>query len=595
MKSSLAVLVAAFLLMASASAQNPDSVNWVPQEYTTLVQHKDYEDWGGLYYINGNLREGFVGDFCEDEPVFGANAAGGGEYDITVTYGLERPIYAYMFQISVWMLDSWENETVKGEMNGEEIFSLTKDHTTNVHEHCGRGEFNEHSEDYFFKKDLSASELSFRMSSNANEDPFNESMGISNVKVWVAYCDYGCKTCDGQGVDSCLECINGFDFNHGACIPDDMALIHSLNTEHEYTTTGTWTIGGDQYMTGDEFPGATCDGDLTFGIQHANKDYPMVGTFNVPSSATACAVQFDLWMIDTIGADAITVVFEDENIGKFKYMSARENEHNTNACGDGEDDKIITILTPTMLVNGTGIMTLSLSSSIHQSDAKESFGVSKVKFFCELCHPTCNTCSHPSDPNGCTSCNEDDLLHVPRESQIGSCRQPTTECLEGYVALGDKCFQGCDPESNEGREGIQWLYGLEPSVSVTPQEHHLDVDFSSEIPDICFHPSIDIQAHWVLNQEPVGSFLHSPNLESASHWDYKVYLLESQLNDHDICEELTPHDAPVLKYSCSVYFNGSYDGDATTFWVATVLVDVEDGVFINSSVSILTHPHAETR
>mmetsp|Transcript_61260 Transcript_61260/g.70204 ORF Transcript_61260/g.70204 Transcript_61260/m.70204 type:complete len:594 (+) Transcript_61260:52-1833(+) len=592
MKQNLIILIAALVLLASSTAQNPDEVGWVPQEYTALFHHKDYEDWGGHYEINGNPREGFVGDFCEDEPVFGANAAGGGVYDITATYELERPIYAYMLQISVWLLDSWDNETVTGEINNNEIFSLTKNHTSNTHEHCGRGVYKEHSEDYFIKKNLSAETLNFRMHSNADQDPFDESMGISNVKMWVAYCDYGCRTCDGQGVDSCIECMEGFDFNNGACIPNDMALTSSTNTEGEFH--GNWKIGDDVYEPGDDFPGETCDGDLTFGVIHAGRDKAITGTFNVPERATACAVQFDLWMVDSWDTEVLTVNFEGEDVADYTYWQRAEDEHFVSACGKTEkDDKNLTVLTPAMLNNGTGIMTLTLSATLNQNPLDESFGIANVKFFCELCHPTCQTCSHPSDPNGCTSCYGDDLLHVPRDSSVGSCRQPTTECLDRYVAVGNECREGCEPHSDEGREGIQWLYHQEPQASVSQENDHLVVRFTTEIPEVCYHEIVDIQAYWVLNKEPVGTYLHIANSSSTDVWEYKVYILESELNDHDVCHELTSHDAPVLKYSCSIYFDGSYGGDATTFWVATVLVEQEDGVFTDTSVSILTHPRAE--
>jgi len=568
--------LAAILLIATASAstQRWNPTSWVPTEYTQLLDDSSLTDWTQNYRIGQKDKHGFVGDTCNGHAVFGANVAGKNAA-IRTDISLERGIYSYIIEATVWLVDSFDNENAIGTVNGDEVFNFNKHGSTGA-DYCGSitENYTDVSHKVELRENLTAQSFEFKVSTNTDEHAGNESIGLSEFRLWVAYCHPACHSCSGQGNGNCVECSAGYQKDDDdACIPADVGLTISVDEMDEFATKGTFSIGSNVYADDEDFPGETCGSHVVFGAGVAS--HKIEGKFSIPPRATHCAVQMDVWTIDTWDKETLSVTFEGQEVAQFAYDFDEEGQV-ANHCHQLNGDRRFRILSPMVAHPEDSEVSFRVTANLDSRASDESFGISNIKLFCEMCHPSCTECSHSNDRLGCSTCPAGQLLHVPRESLSGQCLWPTGACHRGFLNDNDVCEEECDVDSNEAHEGVSWMTSQDPEITATGERDYLHIVFSTDLPDTCYRGHLDIDASWDVAD---NIDTHMYPAEGQTKWRTDVYLMDSQLNDPEVCHTNADHANDTTHYTCDLEFIGKYNGSHVNSWYATFNLTFVDDHF----------------
>ncbi|EAS02591.2 zinc finger lsd1 subclass family protein (macronuclear) [Tetrahymena thermophila SB210] len=142
----------------------------------------------------------------------GAFLSGSGAY-IQRSFQQMSPHWSVLIGYTLYKIDSWENETVDMNVDGQIKQTTSRKATDGATNLCG----NSQKDDIIivsqnFTHVLPS--LNLKITTTLDQDPFDESYGIRDIFVLVDYCVDNCQNCDASG---CLACQNGFQLYQKQC------------------------------------------------------------------------------------------------------------------------------------------------------------------------------------------------------------------------------------------------------------------------------------------------------------------------------------------------------------------------------------------
>ncbi|KAL4490436.1 hypothetical protein ABPG72_002646 [Tetrahymena utriculariae] len=142
----------------------------------------------------------------------GAFLSGSGAY-IQRTFSQMSPHWSVLIGYTLYKIDTWENETVDMNVDGQIKQSTMRQTTDGASNLCGN---NQKDDIIFVSQNFThvLPTLSLKITTTLDQDPFDESYGIRDIFVLVDYCIDNCQNCDASG---CLACVNGFQLYKKQC------------------------------------------------------------------------------------------------------------------------------------------------------------------------------------------------------------------------------------------------------------------------------------------------------------------------------------------------------------------------------------------
>ncbi|KAL4489108.1 hypothetical protein ABPG73_005595 [Tetrahymena malaccensis] len=159
-----------------------------------------------------------------------------------------NPHYQLTISFTAYIIDSWDAEQFYVQIDGTQIVNLTEDFNYFPSQICGLNEYYDKVEKITQTIPHASTSVDIIVSSNLDENPYNESFGIRDLYILLEACTDNCVQCNDSGCQKCKDgyalyqslcyqlCPDGFWNNSGICQVCDPNCLKCNGTDSKSCT-----------------------------------------------------------------------------------------------------------------------------------------------------------------------------------------------------------------------------------------------------------------------------------------------------------------------------------------------------------------------